>query len=107
MFLVPVLLSYSCASLVPLPRQEDLVRVSGDYPGIRLQDLQLGRKIFIANCAGCHFLHPPSELSVAQWEKVLGRMRIKARLDNDATDKVLAYITTYARDATQAGKTLE
>ena len=45
------------------------------------EELEIGKKIFIKRCSGCHLLHMPSQYSKEKWEKILPKMFVKAKVD--------------------------
>ena len=94
--ILPFLLFWGCASL-PTPTPEDIPRVTGRWPHVRLADLQLGRKLFAANCASCHTLYSPSKFSTDQWEKIMVKMQKKAKIDDAKRDSILMYLTAFSK----------
>lgn len=82
----------SCASMIPVPGPPDVTHASLRWPRIKLEDLQVGKKLYIANCAGCHDLHAPSEKTPDEWEEVMIRMQPKANIDDKTKDSILAYL---------------
>lgn len=95
--LIP-LLPLACASLLPEPRLEDVARVQGTWPQLQLSDLRDGRKLYVTHCSGCHSLHPPGELTGREWEKVMVKMQVKARIEDGTRDRIMKYLLTYARE---------
>lgn len=57
-------------------------------PGITMERLSAGKKIYILKCSGCHALKNPSLYSVDKWEPILQKMFIKAKL-TDEEEKML------------------
>lgn len=87
-------LSFSCASLLPIPQESDLAYASYNrQKPIQLQDLQMGRKLYMTHCAACHALHMPNELSPSGWEDMMTRMQPKAKIDDPTRDNILLYLT--------------
>ena len=87
----------SCATL-PEPIPGDVVRVQAQWPHLQLQDLQWGRKLYVAHCNGCHPLHLPNELNKQEWADVMVKMQRKAKIDDTAKDSIMKYLTTYAAE---------
>ena len=94
-------LPLACATRLPIPTPKDEDRASKEDSQLRLADLQIGRKLYLENCTGCHPLHLPSELNAAVWEKVLGRMQSKTNLTDSQSDLILKYLAAFARDSKQ------
>ncbi len=89
--------SLSCASLLPIPQESDLVYASYYHQApVLLKDLQMGRKLYVAHCAGCHPLHLPHELPPVGWQKIMDRMQVNAKIDDGTRDTILLYLTTMA-----------
>ncbi len=70
----------------------ELISAREKVPGITIQQLRLGNKMYIRDCSGCHALHKPSEFTAEKWHPILDTMFVKAKISDSAT-KVL--ITGY------------
>ncbi len=57
-------------------------------PGITMERLSAGKKIYISKCSGCHALKNPSSYTVDKWEPILQKMFVKAKL-TDEEEKML------------------
>src|SRR6185295_3950795 len=91
------LLSFSCATL-PQPLMEDAARASVQWPGLKLEDLQNGRKLYVGNCGACHALYLPSEYGNDRWDKIMMKMQFKAKIDDKAASTILTYLKTFSKD---------
>jgi len=92
-FFVPMVLAGSaCAPLLPLPGAPEVQRAQREDPGIQMKDLQEGRKLYVAHCAGCHALHLPSELPARAWERIILKMQVKAKIDDPTKDSIVSYL---------------
>ncbi len=60
-------------------------------------DLEHGRTLYIANCAGCHQLHATSEYTAKEWDDVFGEMSQKAHLSSEDSLSVLSYLHATAK----------
>ena len=49
------------ATAIMMPTESDLGAVSSKFPATTLAELQRGRALYVAKCAGCHQLHVPAE----------------------------------------------
>ncbi len=46
------------------------------------------RQLYVRKCAGCHKLYDPARYSEADWDRWLGKMQRKARLNDDQVDQL-------------------
>lgn len=94
--ILPILLGLACATGIPNPTQETAVRASRLWPGADLASLKTGRDHYIQNCGACHALHLPNELTPAQWDRIMVRMQVKARIDDNMSESILHYVKSFA-----------
>ena len=66
----------------------ELTLAKEKVPGITNKRLKLGKKIYIQDCSGCHALKDPYAYTATQWDPILKRMFVKAKV-TDSTDKKL------------------
>lgn len=59
---------------------------------ITFEELQDGYNLYIANCSGCHSLHVPSSKTEKQWEIILPKMVLKAKLNIHEQELIRNYI---------------
>lgn len=52
-----------------------------------------GKEIYENNCAKCHQLYDPKSYSIQEWQPILKKMQVKARLQDADMDKILAYLS--------------
>ena len=52
-----------------------------------------GKEIYENNCAKCHQLYDPKSYSIQDWQPILKRMLIEARLQDAEMDKILTYLS--------------
>jgi mono/diheme cytochrome c family protein len=87
----------SCGSALPEPRLEDTP--NSDKPGAEsLIELQRGRALTIANCAGCHALKLPHSMPPEAWASEVRSMRRERglRLTDSEADAIAAYMRAMA-----------
>jgi hypothetical protein len=91
-----VLAGGGCASVdpAPLPTQADLPRAREIDPDADLARLELGRRRFIAKCAGCHELPAASDLAPEEWPEELDVMGKKAKLRAEDRQAIELYLRT-------------
>jgi hypothetical protein len=61
------------------------------------EQMDHGKTISLNSCNKCHSYHEASEFSVAKWEKVLPSMTHKAKLNDDDSKLVSAYLISNAK----------
>src|SRR5690606_14882979 len=59
--------------------------------------LEEGRLVYQNSCGKCHKLFAPESRDIEKWEKVLPRMAKRAKLDDETTGKVRAYLIVHAK----------
>ncbi len=52
-----------------------------------------GKEIYENNCAKCHQLYDPKSYSIQDWQPILKKMQIQARLQDAEMDKILTYLS--------------
>lgn len=70
----------------------ELIAAREKVPGITMEQLRLGNKIYTRDCSGCHALHKTSEFTAEQWHPILTKMFVKSKISDSATK---ALITGY------------
>ncbi len=58
-----------------------------------------GKEVFKAKCGKCHDLPVAENFTAAKWVKIVDWMAPKAKLDQNEKEKVLAYVSYYAKTA--------
>ena len=56
-----------------------------------------GHTTFEAKCGRCHGLKNPGDYTAKQWEPIMNKMAVKARLDSTEKANVLAYVSFHAK----------
>lgn len=59
---------------------------------VDLSTLELGRQVYLMDCARCHSVEPISRYSESRWREILPRMGEESRLDAEEQAAVNAYI---------------
>jgi hypothetical protein len=92
----PVLLSLlvlaGCAGQLPPPTEADALRASSRYPGITVQDLSRGRRMYVEHCSGCHALVRPQIKGPDEWPKLVAEMTERAKLNESTAQEILRYL---------------
>ena len=70
----------------------ELILARERVPGITIERLKKGNRLYIRNCSACHALHNPSQFTAQQWQPILIKMLVKAKI-KDSTTRTL--ITDY------------
>ena len=55
--------------------------VDAQRANIELADLQQGRKLLLAKCAGCHATPLPNDHTAAEWPRLIDDMVERAKID--------------------------
>jgi Dihaem cytochrome c len=90
-------LPLACATALPHATPESLSRADRMWPGTRLEDLEMGRRDYVAHCAACHHLHLPSEFTSEKWTAILVKMQRKAKIDDSLKDSIYRYLASESR----------
>lgn len=91
-FLLILVSACNTSKISTREKEDPLIAARARVPGITLQQLTAGSKIYTRDCSGCHQLHNPLEYTTEQWHPILTRMFVKAQLNDSATK---ALITNY------------
>lgn len=59
--------------------------------------MEEGKTIWASSCKKCHKLYEPESHDVMKWENILPRMSKRAKLDDEQSGKVRAYILAHAK----------
>ncbi|WP_396169414.1 cytochrome c [Flavobacterium sp.] len=68
-------------------------RVAKSELDILIAKQNAGKEIYENNCAKCHQLYDPKSYSLQDWQPILKRMQIEARLQDADMDKILTYLS--------------
>ena len=66
----------------------ELSDAESKVPGITFERLSVGKKLYLQDCSGCHALKNPAHYSAFQWENLLQKMFVKAKIKNEK-EKIL------------------
>lgn len=61
----------------------ELQHAQAKIPGITMDRLTSGSKIYAQDCTRCHALKEPANYTIEQWEPILTRMYIKANITDE------------------------
>lgn len=79
--IITCILFIGCATVSTIkPVESDLTTMQQKVSGLSLEEAQQGFKLYKFNCAGCHYLHRPSDYTIAGWEKILPEMLSRAKI---------------------------
>jgi cytochrome c5 len=76
-WLVPALACLAaCGSAdVPEPTAADASRGSAHFPGLTLNELHEGRRLYVSRCGSCHVQKRPIDLQPPLWQDEVDAMR--------------------------------
>ncbi|HSU28199.1 MAG TPA: hypothetical protein VLJ68_07450 [Chitinophagaceae bacterium] len=79
---------------VPAGRQVALSGRAMTDSNLVAVDLVQGKSVFTESCSRCHDLPDPAKYAGTRWERILGRMIPRARLNRVEASNVRAYVLT-------------
>jgi mono/diheme cytochrome c family protein len=89
--------------LIP-PAQSDVDRVSNQYPGYTLADLNQGKALFETTCNRCHGLKNPTSRGEDKWKEIVPEMVRKLNkkkgtvvVDEQQQELIVRYLVTMSR----------
>ena len=85
-FLLSVIV-FSCTSALYIPS------AANETTNARISDLQEGRKLYIHKCGSCHTLLLPEKYSKQEWQIWIGKMQVKALLNDHEKEEIFLYVT--------------
>lgn len=93
-FLFLLLCITACTSSKKIiPKEEnaniELSLAKEKVPGITMQQLKSGSKIYIRSCSGCHALRKPSAFTAEQWHPILAKMFIRSKISDSTTRSLI------------------
>ncbi len=83
---------YSCAPGLYIPSLAD-----ANKTGRTIDDLTLGRKLYVQNCGSCHGLYAPNHLKASDWPGILAVMQQKAKISNSEVEFIRSYLSVQAK----------
>lgn len=67
----------------------ELQHAQAKVPGITMDRLTAGSKTYIQDCARCHALKEPSNYTMEQWDPILKRMYLKAKITDEGEQTLI------------------
>ena len=106
-----ILIQLSCSSSksttdskvaeAPVPDGQMLPVAQKKYPGINLESLTEGHRIYTNECTNCHGIKSVKSEPESEWISIIDRMAPKANLNPDQKKKVLEYVLSSRAFVTQ------
>ncbi len=87
-----VLVLFSCAPGLYIPLSADAQKA-----GVLIEDLALGRSLYVRNCGSCHSLIAPNYLRPSEWNPMLTVMQQKAKVSNADIELIRSYLLARAK----------
>ncbi|HUR10293.1 MAG TPA: hypothetical protein VM012_02920 [Flavitalea sp.] len=78
-----------CAAQKFTPTQAALASMQQKVPGITMENIQAGYKLYTEKCAGCHKLYQPVKYSVSQWDEILPKMIPRAKVTDTGNQTLI------------------
>jgi cytochrome c556 len=85
-----------CAAALAQPTAEDARRAVLQWPDATLDELERGRKIYVARCSSCHDLYLPRDETPSKWPGILDAMGARCKLSSVERRAVERFLTTLA-----------
>ncbi len=60
--------------------------------------LEEGRSLYINHCSGCHYLHYPNQLTIAEWNVVFPEMSKHVSIPDSSKLKIYYYLLAGSKD---------
>jgi len=88
----------ACGGTLPPPSTGDAKAASTRWPGTSIEQLQAGRRAYLAQCGKCHSLKSESAVPKEAWEETVSRMRSKngAKLSDEEVADISRYLYAIA-----------
>lgn len=71
--------------------------VDSQTTGISADTLTLGRRLYVDNCASCHSLYKPEQLTKKEWIYIMPIMQKKANCKDEQTSIIMKYLLARAK----------
>jgi mono/diheme cytochrome c family protein len=75
-----------CGAALPEPTATHVARLRVNDPSVSLGDLERGRSLYVARCAGCHTLKEPRRFSAEAWVTALEKMEAQEGVKLEASE---------------------
>ena len=82
----------SCANLAPPPEVSPALISNARPDHVDAEQLQNGRRLFLAHCLECHTLPPVAKYSRNEWPHLVSRMSGRANLSAGEQAAIVAYL---------------
>jgi len=82
----------ACAAGLPHPTDALVTEARRSDPSATIETLEEGRKLFIADCSGCHNLRRPTSRRPEEWPKIVERMARRAKIPTNDKERILEYL---------------
>lgn len=86
-FLFLLIAVFSCSSQLYMPEAKQATELAS------LSELQLGRKLYVSKCGGCHALILPEKYNSEQWQYWVAKMESKVKMNDHEKETILKYVS--------------
>jgi mono/diheme cytochrome c family protein len=83
-FLSSFLLLASCSSQLYVPIEAT--------SSVSVEDLKIGREIYVKKCSSCHQLHLPNQYTEKVWSLNLNEMQARAKITDQEKQLIYQYL---------------
>lgn len=94
--------SSTASTGVITPTNDQLTAVKDKYPGVTLEELNEGHKIYTGVCTNCHGAKPIYPIAEEKWPKIINSMSKKAKISDAEKEKLTRYVMSVKATQTAA-----
>ncbi|MEP6927889.1 MAG: hypothetical protein ABI834_09650 [Ginsengibacter sp.] len=73
----------------PMRERVELPTAQIKVPGITIEKLDAGKKLYVMDCTSCHAMKHPSNYTMDQWDTILPKMYIKSKMSDENQKKLI------------------
>ena len=88
--------SAACVSALPHPTEADARVAAARFDGVTLAELDVGRRSYVASCAGCHHLYLPADRPPDAWPPIVAEMSARGSVSSADSRAIERYLVTMA-----------
>jgi len=74
------------------------ISIDAEKSGTTLDNLMIGRNLYIEHCSSCHNLRLPQKYTATMWKENINKMQVKAKIDDEQKEIILKYLTAKCKE---------
>lgn len=94
----------ACSHKIYSPTETDLAWAKTKWSNADMAQLMRGKTYYKANCGKCHGLKNPAKYTEEEWNRIMPKMKRKARIADSTSNIILTYVLTSAHGLKQENK---